>query len=71
MKIAIPDMISNSYFPVLAAAELGFFRQEGLDVSVELMSPADRAYAAMQEGSVDFVGAEAHAALATFPNGKA
>jgi hypothetical protein len=25
MKIAIPDMISNSYFPVAAAVELGFF----------------------------------------------
>jgi NitT/TauT family transport system substrate-binding protein len=70
MKIAIPDMISNSYFPVLAAAELGFFRKEGLDVSVELMSPADKAYAAMHEGDVDFVGAEAHAALAIFPKWK-
>jgi NitT/TauT family transport system substrate-binding protein len=70
MKIAIPDMISNSYFPVLAAAELGFFRKEGLDVSVELMSPADKAYAAMHEGDVDFVGAEAHAALAIFPEWK-
>jgi NitT/TauT family transport system substrate-binding protein len=67
MKIAVPDMISNSYFPVLAAAELGFFRREGLEVGVELMSPADKAYAAMLDGSVDFVGAEAHAALAVFP----
>jgi ABC-type nitrate/sulfonate/bicarbonate transport system substrate-binding protein len=61
-------MISNSYFPVLAAAELGFFSQEGLDVSLELMSPADRAYAALAGGEVDFVAAEAHAALAIFPH---
>jgi ABC-type nitrate/sulfonate/bicarbonate transport system substrate-binding protein len=60
-------MISNSYFPVLAAAELGFFRAQGLDVSLQLMSPADKAYAALKSGEVDFVGAEAHAALAAFP----
>jgi NitT/TauT family transport system substrate-binding protein len=70
MKIAVPDMVSNSYFPVLAAAELGFFRQQGLDVRLELMSPADKAYAAMHEDRVDLVGAEAHAALAIFPEWK-
>ena len=29
MKIAIPDLISNSYFPAVAAVELGFFEEEG------------------------------------------
>jgi len=67
MKLALPDMISNSYFPAMAAVELGFFAKEGLDVSLELMSPADKAYRALAEGAVDFVGAEAHAALAVFP----
>ena len=67
LKLAVPDMLSNSYFPVLAAVELGFFRNEGLDVALELMSPADKGYAAMRDGAVDFVGAEAHAALAVFP----
>jgi ABC-type nitrate/sulfonate/bicarbonate transport system substrate-binding protein len=67
MKIAVPDLLSNSYFPVLAAAELGCFAREGLDIGVELMSPADKAYAALREGAVDFVGAEAHAALSVFP----
>ena len=67
MKLAVPDMISNSYFPVLAAVELGFFRKEGLDVSLELMSPADKAYGALRDGDVDLVGAEAHSALAAFP----
>ena len=28
MKIAIPDLISNSYFPAAAAVELGFFKEE-------------------------------------------
>ena len=67
MKIAVPDMISNSYFPVLAAVELGFFRREGLDLSLELLAPADKAYAALRDGAVDFVAAEAHGALAAFP----
>ena len=55
MKLAIPDLISNSYFPALAAAELGFFAAEGLDVSAELIFPVDRAYAALRDGEVDFV----------------
>src|ERR1700678_2170725 len=67
MKLAIPDMISNSYFPAVAAAELGFFKHEGLDVAVELIFPVDKAYAALRDGSVDFVGGSAHSALAAFP----
>jgi NitT/TauT family transport system substrate-binding protein len=67
MKLAIPDLISNSYFPALAAAELGYFQREGLDVSVELIFPVDRAYEALRDGEIDFVGGAAHGALAAFP----
>ena len=67
MKLAIPDLISNSYFPAVAAAELGFFASEGLAVSAELIFPVDRAYAALRDGEVDFVGGAAHGALAAFP----
>ena len=67
MKLAIPDLISNSYFPALAAAELGFFEREGLDVSAELIFPVDRCYQALREGEVDFVAGAAHGALAAFP----
>jgi NitT/TauT family transport system substrate-binding protein len=67
MKLAVPDMISNSYFPAVAAAELGFFKREGLDLAVELTFPVDKAYAAMRDGAVDFVGGAAHAALSAFP----
>ena len=66
MKLAIPDLVSNSYFPALAAAELGFFEREGLDVSAELIFPVDRAYEALRDGAVDFVGGAAHGALAAF-----
>jgi NitT/TauT family transport system substrate-binding protein len=67
MRLAIPDLISNSYFPALAAAELGFFEREGIAVSAELIFPVDRAYAALRDGEVDFVGGAAHGALAAFP----
>ena len=67
MKLAVPDMISNSYFPAEAAVELGFFKAEGLDVSLELIFPVDKAYAALRDGAVDFVGGSAHSALAAFP----
>jgi ABC-type nitrate/sulfonate/bicarbonate transport system substrate-binding protein len=67
MKLAVPDMISNSYFPALAAAELGLFREEGLDIDVELIFPVHKAYMALRDGTVDFVGGSAHSALAAFP----
>lgn len=67
MKLAVPDMISNSYFPAIAAIELGFFKKEGLDVELEMIFPVDKAYAAMRDGVVDFVGGSAHSALAAFP----
>jgi ABC-type nitrate/sulfonate/bicarbonate transport system substrate-binding protein len=67
MKLAIPDMISNSYFPAIAAIELGCFKQEGLDVSLELIYPVDKCYVALRDGTVDFVGGSAHSALAAFP----
>ena len=67
MKLAVPDLISNSYFPAAAAIELGFFKQAGLDVTLELVFPVDKAYAALRDGSVDFVAGSAHSLLAAFP----
>jgi NitT/TauT family transport system substrate-binding protein len=67
MKLAVPDMISPSYFVAEAAIELGFFKAEGLDVSLELLYPVDNAYAALRDGKIDFVGGAAHAVLAAFP----
>jgi NitT/TauT family transport system substrate-binding protein len=67
MKLAIPDLISNSYFPALAASEPGCFEREGIAVATELIFPVDRAYAALRDGEVDFAGGAAHGALAAFP----
>ncbi len=67
MKLAVPDLISNSYFPAVAAVELGFFKTEGLEVELELVFPVDRAYRELRDGAVDFVGGSAHSVLAAFP----
>src|ERR1700736_1547286 len=67
MKLAVPDMISPSYFPAIAAIELGMFKRQGLDVTLELIYPVDKCYAALREGAVDFVGGSSHSALSAFP----
>ena len=67
MRLAVPDLISNSYFPAAAAVELGFFKEEGLDVTLELLFPVDKCYQALRDGEIDFVGGSAHSALAAFP----
>ena len=70
MKIAIPDMISNSYFPVVAAVELGFFQEEGLDMQLELIFPVNRTLEILRDGGVDFVGGSAHSIPFAFPGWK-
>jgi NitT/TauT family transport system substrate-binding protein len=67
MKLAIPDLVSNSYFPACAAAELGCFADQGLTVELELIFPVDRCYRMLRDGEVDLVGGSAHSALAAFP----
>src|SRR5919198_6108339 len=67
MRIAVPDLISNSYFPAIAAVELGCLRDEGIDATIELLFPVDAAYRALAEGNVDIVAGSAHSALAAFP----
>ena len=47
MRIAVPDLVTNSYFPALAAEELGYYAGEGLEAHVELLTPAPRAMAAL------------------------
>lgn len=67
LRIAVPDLISNSYFPAIAAVELGKLSEQGFDASVELIFPVNKAYAALRDGSVDCVAGSAHSALSAFP----
>ncbi|MCH7713881.1 MAG: ABC transporter substrate-binding protein [Chloroflexi bacterium] len=70
MRIAVPDLISNSYFPAVAAVELGFFKAEGLDAELQMLSPIPKAMEALRDDQVDFVAGPAHAALSAFPEWK-
>ena len=71
MRIAVPDLISNSYFPAIAAAELGFFKEEGLEIEkVELLFPVPKTMEALRDGALDFVAGSAHATLMAFPDWK-
>lgn len=68
LRVAVPDLVSPSYFPAIAAVELGFFKREGLEATVELLFPVTRTYEALREGRLDFVAGAAHAPLYAFRN---
>ena len=70
MRIAVPDLVSNSYFPAVAAVELGFFKAEGLDAHLQLVYPVPKALEALRDDELDFVAGSAHATLTAFPEWK-
>jgi NitT/TauT family transport system substrate-binding protein len=65
-RVAVPDLVSNSYFPAIAAIALGLFAKEGLDAQHRLIFPNYRAYEALRDGEVDFVAGPAHVVLRAF-----
>jgi NitT/TauT family transport system substrate-binding protein len=68
MRIAAVDLVSNTCFPALAAAELGAFEHEGLDARIELV-PALAGTRALRDGAVDAVIAgSVHDVLREFPD---
>jgi NitT/TauT family transport system substrate-binding protein len=67
LRIAVPDLVSNSYFPIIAAVEMGFFKEEGFDASVDLLFPIPKTFEALRDGELDFVVGSAHATLLAFP----
>ncbi|HSB48246.1 MAG TPA: ABC transporter substrate-binding protein [Burkholderiales bacterium] len=68
LRVAVPDLVSPSYFPAIAAVELGYFKREGLDASIELLFPVTRTYEELRAGRLDFVAGAAHAPLYAFPD---
>src|SRR5436190_2018123 len=59
-------MVSPSYFPAIAAVELGYFGKEGLEATIELVFPVTKTYEELRGGRLDFVGGAAHAPLYAF-----
>ncbi len=67
MRIGVPDLVSNSYFPAVAAIDLGFFQAQGIDAELEMVFPVGRAMEALRDRRIDFVAGPAHATLSAFP----
>jgi ABC-type nitrate/sulfonate/bicarbonate transport system substrate-binding protein len=67
LRIAVPDLVSNSYFPIIAAVEMGLFKEEGFDARVDLLFPIPKTFEALRDGQLDFVVGSAHATLLAFP----
>lgn len=66
LRVAVPDLISPSYFPAIAAVELGFFKREGVDAAIELLFPVTRTFEELRGDRLDFVAGAAHAPLYAF-----
>lgn len=70
VRVAIPDLVSNSYFPLVAAVDLGFMKAEGLDAKLELLYPVPKTMEALRDNRLDFLAGAAHATLSAFPGWK-
>ena len=67
-RIAAVDLVSNTCFPALAADELGYFKAEGLDTSIELAAMLG-ATKALRNGSADaMIAGSVHDVLTEFPD---
>src|SRR5262249_22755171 len=64
-RLLVADLDSPSYFVATAAVDLGFFKQEGIEI--ELLTGAKNGPERMREGTLHFIGGPAFAATRTFP----
>jgi len=69
LRLTTADMDSPSYFVATAAVDLGFFKQEGLDVEYAYMTGPE-GEKALLEGTVHFLGGPACNLPMTFPEWK-
>jgi ABC-type nitrate/sulfonate/bicarbonate transport system substrate-binding protein len=63
IRVAVPDLISPSYFPAIAAVTLGICAEHELDAEVQLTFPVTRAVSELAAGEFDFLAGAAHAPL--------
>jgi NitT/TauT family transport system substrate-binding protein len=68
LRIAAVDLVSNTCFPALAAAELGFFESEGLDARIELVAMLGATKALRQGGADAMIAGSVHDVLTEFPD---
>lgn len=70
LRLAVADLDSPSYFVATAAAELGFFQQEGLDIALEHAFGAKDGPERLREGTLHLFAGPAYAATRAFPGWK-
>jgi len=68
MRLTVADAISPSYFVAVAAVQLGFFQQEGVDMEFVFAPPNPSQ--ALKDGAIDFFGGSPYTGLRTFPGGR-
>jgi ABC-type nitrate/sulfonate/bicarbonate transport system substrate-binding protein len=69
-RLMVGDLDSPSYFVATAAAELGFFKQEGVDIEFERTYGAHNGAERLRDGTLDFYGVAAYDAARVFPDWK-
>jgi NitT/TauT family transport system substrate-binding protein len=69
-RLAVGDLDSPSYFVATAAAELGFFKREGVDIVLERSYAAHNGAQRLRDGTLDFFAVAAYDAARVFPNWK-
>ena len=67
LRLIVADLDSPSYFVATAAVELGFFKEEGIDIEVERAYGALNGPERLRDGEVHFLGGPAYAATRAFP----
>ena len=66
-RLMVADLDLPSYFVAVAAAELGFFGQEGVDIELERSYGAHNGAQRLRDGTLHFYGGPAYAAVSAFP----
>ena len=67
LRVAVPDLVSPSYFPMIAAARMRLGEPDGLDIELSLRFPVTEAAQALRRNELDVLAGAAHAALFAFP----
>ena len=66
-RLSVADLDSPSYFVAVAAADLGFFKEEGIDVELIREFGARTGPERLRDGALHFFGGPAYAATRAFP----
>ncbi|HEV2957953.1 MAG TPA: ABC transporter substrate-binding protein [Xanthobacteraceae bacterium] len=70
LRLAVADLDSPSYFVATAAVELGYFKQEGVDIELEHAFGAKDGPERLRNGVLHFFAGPAYAATRAFPGWK-